>query len=222
MAKRKKAVAPLHPLAVLSEVVLDQRSLLTKLQQPGPTHVQADNWEESVDPGPFETMLHGPGGHHIAEVWDNLVYYHPGYVDPDTEEEVIEGWKVVAPPAPFAIKVRDDKKANKVDAQAFGFTIPRDCNGTKLRWAKAFNTTPGSGNTTVNITNVTRGVNLLTTPLIIPSGGYDSDDGPAYVINTGGLSWNPNHKVYNKNRMWINVIAIGGGSKGLGVYLAFA
>lgn len=121
--------------------------------------------------------------------------------------------------AVHAIKVFGDRSPNVVRDGAFRFTIEKDLADTTLELVEAFNGTSGSGSTTAQIQNVTRSINLLTTPVTVASGAYH--DNGAAEIDEGGSILNPNNKFAWKDRIWINTTAIGTGSKGFGVYMTF-
>lgn len=117
------------------------------------------------------------------------------------------------------IKVFSDRKVNKVEDGAFRFAIDDDLDETLIEHVQAFNGTTGSGTTTAQIRNITRGINILSSPLDIASGATVSDDGE--VIDEGGPIATPNNMVFKDDMIWINVTAAGNGSKGLGVYITF-
>lgn len=120
--------------------------------------------------------------------------------------------------AVHAIKVFGDKSANKVADGAFRFTIEDDLDQTQIELVRAFNGTPGTGATTLQIRNVTRGIDILTSGLSIPSGADVSGLGS---INEAGPTTNPNNRVHLNDIIWINTTAVGDGSKGLGLYITF-
>jgi hypothetical protein len=199
------------------------RQLLRSVIQAGPSSIQADQWEYAIAPFPWEVLLNWSGAHHQALPTDSLVYYHPGRVDPLTDEEVEAGWYAVAGPAVHAIKVYADRRSNRVENGAFRFSIHRSLNATKITHVAAFNGTAGSGPTTVQISNQTRGFDILEVPITIDSGEYDSETaGTQPQIDTGGDPANPRNKVYTSDRIWIDTDAVAAGSKGLGVYIQFA
>jgi hypothetical protein len=121
--------------------------------------------------------------------------------------------------AVHAIKVFGDRSANKVLNGAFRFTAEDDLDQSLIEHVQAFNGTPGSGDTIVQIRNVTRNLNILSQPLNIPSGELISDDNE--VINDLGPINNPFNKITKDDMIYINVTQVGGGSKGLGVYIFF-
>jgi len=132
-------------------------------------------------------------------------------------------WICLPFPATHAIKVFPDKKANITGDGLFRFSIERDLDEYDLFDVGAFNGTAGTGVTTVQISNQTRGLDFLSTPLTIPSGAYDSyPPATPAVINQGGPVENPFKRVAIGDRIWIDVDAVAAGSKGLGVYLTFA
>lgn len=121
--------------------------------------------------------------------------------------------------AVHAIKVYSDKKGNTIGDGAFRFTVEKDLADTLIEEVEAFNGVQGTGATSIQIQNVTRGINILNTVKTVPSGAYHSTG--VTDINDGGDPDEPNNMVHYKDRIWVNVTAVGGGSKGLGTYITF-
>lgn len=121
--------------------------------------------------------------------------------------------------AVHALKVFGDQRLNRVRDGAFKFSVEQDLADTEISLVEAHNGTIGTGATNVQISNRTRGFDILTTPLTIPSGLYDSNG--TEVIDEGGLITDPNNKVHLYDRIWVDVDAVGAGSKGLHVYVTF-
>jgi hypothetical protein len=224
MALRRKGSAPLTEFEVLADRIAAIELELKQLRQPGASSIQADQYDATVDPPPWGMMVHWPGGHRPAQPYSNAIYYHPGRVDQDTGEEVPAGWKQISPPATHAIKVYGDRKSNAPGDGIFKFSIEPDLENTKLVWAGAAHGVAGSTVTTIQISNQTRGFDMLTVPITIPSGEYDSYSGSATPsqIDTGGPTDNPRNKFALGDRIWIDGDAMGTGSKGLHVYMTFA
>jgi hypothetical protein len=88
-----------------------------------------------------------------------------------------------------------------------------------MSYVEAGNGTVGSGDTVVQISNQTRGLDMLSTPLTIGGGDY-IDDATA-VIETAEVSSEPTNRVFWKDRIWIDVDSVGSGSKGLYVFMSF-
>ena len=129
-------------------------------------------------------------------------------------------WYCIYPRHPqHAIKVSADRKATKVENGAFRFHIARDLDGHVMSYVEAGNGTVGSGDTVVQISNQTRGLDMLSTPLTIGGGDY-IDDATA-VIETAEVSSEPTNRVFWKDRIWIDVDSVGSGSKGLYVFMSF-
>lgn len=127
-------------------------------------------------------------------------------------------WYCIYPRHPqHAIKVTSDKKPNKVEDGAFRFHIAKDLDGHVISFVEAGNGTTGTGATTVQISNRTRGLDILSTPLTIASGAYV--DNATAAIETAEVSGEPTNRVFWKDRIWIDVDTIGAGSKGLYVYI---
>lgn len=220
---RRKATSPQSTVDVLVERIANLEDQVKQLRQAGPSHVQSDAHDKEYDPFPWQMMLHWPGGHRVAWPESNMVYYHPGRVHPVTGEVTPAGFKHVAPPATHAIKVFTDTKANKVGTGVFRFHITEDLADTKLIRAEAGQGVVGTGVTTVQLTNQTRGTTLLDVPITIDSG----DDSSYFAttpseVNVGGDPTDPDNKVHLGNWMWIDTLAVGTGSKGLALYLTFA
>ena len=223
MPIRRKATAPQRVDAVIVERIAALEDQVKQLRQAAASHIQPEDMSDVLGAFAWQMMLHWPGQHRPATPESTLVYYHPGRVDQATGEEVEEGWKQVAPPAVHAIKVYGDIRRNKVREGAFRFDIEEDLADTKIVAVAAFNGTPGTGVTTVQMVNMTRGITLLNVPITIDSG--ESNSYTAAVdpqINKGGLSSDPNNKVRLGDTIWINVTAVGTDSRGLGVYITFA
>lgn len=223
MALRRKGSAPLSELDVLTDLISALQVEVKQLRQPGASSIQADRFDQTVDPPPWGMMLNWPGRHVEAAPTDTLVYYHPGYVDPNTGEVVTQGWKGIRPVRVKNIKVYSDRRLNRVNADgAFRFTIEEDLANTKIIWVRAFNGTVGTGATTIQIRNTTRGFDVLTVPITIDSGQISSKTAAVQPqIDTGGTLSDPRNKVHDDDFMFIDVDAVGTGSKGLGVYIAF-
>ena len=117
------------------------------------------------------------------------------------------------------IKVYSDRTVNKIEDGAFRFTVEEDLADTLIEQVEVFNGTEGSGLTSCQIENVTRGINILNSVQSVPSdlwaSGVDAD------IDTGGDPADPNNMVHYKDRIWVNTTAVGSGSKGFGTYITF-
>jgi hypothetical protein len=202
MAKRKPSVSPQTTIDVLLERIEKLEAALRIEQQAKMSAVQTIR---------KRTFL-GPSQGMVAINWPTrqLCFYHDNQ------------WICLPFPPTHAIKVFHDKKVNKVENGAFKFSIEHDLDEYDLFDVSAFNGTVGSGTTTVQISNQTRGLDLLSTPITIPGGAYDSDaSGTPPVINQGGSLDNPTRRVHKNDRIWIDVDTVGAGSKGLGVYMTF-
>lgn len=224
MALRRKGSAPLTEFEVLAERLAALENEVKQLRQPGASSMQSDRFDQTVDPPPWQTMINWPGGHRPAQPYSSVIYYHPGRIDPDTGEPVPAGWKHIAPPATHAIKVFADKKINTTGDGSFKFSIEPDLADTKLVWTGAAHGEAGTGVSTIQISNRTRGFDMLTVPITIPSGAYDSYSVPVTPpqIDTGGPSSNPRNKFGLGDRIWIDVDAIAANSRGLHIYMTFA
>ena len=225
MPKRRDAVAPQTTDDVFIDEITKLKADLRQLKQTGPSSMQPDDYEDGVDPAPWETVLHWPIGsedHTTARSapavpWDTAVFYFPGWEDPLTGEEVEAGWKALSSYSVYCIKVFGDSKPNKIENGAAKFPIHPRHDGAKIRAVRIWNGIVGAGATTVQLTNTTRGITLLSTPATISSGQFIGSNA---VVDTGGDPADPNNKVYEDDMIWINVTAAVG--KGLGVYVDVA
>lgn len=128
-------------------------------------------------------------------------------------------------PTQYEIKIFSDTQAVVVGDSKFVFVVPIELNGSTLFSAQAFVTTAASsGLMTVQVSNLTSGFDLLSTPITIDVGEYHSytADTPSVVDTT----WNPPPTgpvagVSTGDRLSIDVDIAGTGAKGLGVILRF-
>ena len=98
----------------------------------------------------------------------------------------------------------------------FIFVVPPDLDGTYLTLAEAGISALGSDDLEVTIYNLTQAVDMLTTPITIPSGDYAS-----YLPVATDIA-EANSQVAAADRISINVDAAGGGdAEGLMVILEF-
>jgi hypothetical protein len=195
MAKRQRAFTPDTLDDIYSK--LDDLSNRIRLLNKTPTAIERLN--PVTLPDPAESQLA------IDSRTNCFIYYANG------------AWREKCS-AVHAIKVFGDNTSNKVRNGAFRFTVEDDLADTEIDLVRAFNGTVGTGATTIQIVNMTRGINILSAPLSVPSGAETSGLG---TINTGGPTANPNNKVFLNDMIWINCTAIGAGSKGLGCYITF-
>jgi len=120
-------------------------------------------------------------------------------------------------PLSHAIKIYGDKQTNKVNTNGlFRFTIDPLLDNTNITMLGAFNGTAGAGPTTINITNVTRGITVGTTTI---TGGTTAAFNNS--MDTTGSVNNPHNRVHVYDDIWINCTAVATGSKGLGAYVYF-
>lgn len=199
MPRRRVSISPQTNFGVLAERIANHDALINILRQSKMSHVQVIDIENFNEPAESMTCIDWPTG--------RFCWYH------DNE------WICTPDSLSHAIKVFSDKKATKVGDGAFRFSIDPKLDGKELIYAGGFLGTAGSGSTILQISNQTRGVDLLTTRITIPGGGYD--DLTNAVVTTAGPVTLPNRRMVLKDRIWIDVDAIGSGGKGLGVYLYF-
>jgi len=199
MPRRRQSVSPMTEGEVLSGRINALQKAVSAINQAKMTTIQV------VDIVNFNDPIEGM----VCVDWPTKRYcwYHDGE------------WICVPPDATHAIKVYGDRQAGRVENGAFRFSIELDLDNTKLIWAGAFLGTTGTGNYSVQISNQTKGVDMLSSNLVVPSGQYDSF-GTTPSINSGGPVANPNNRVLFGDRIWIDVDSIGTG-KGLGVYMTF-
>ena len=172
---------------------------MSKVLAAGSTTLQKVNIETYDNPAESEVVVDWPTS--------RICWYHDGewHCTPNPEHN---------------IKVYPDKKSNSVANGAFKYDIGKTLDGYEIIHVEAFNGTVGSGATTIQLVNTTRGMNILTTPLTIAS-NQKHDNGAAVIRQDGPIN-NPFRRVHWKDDMWINVLAVGAGSKGLGVYVVYA
>ncbi len=200
MPRRRQSVAAQTEFDVLSGRIHALQGAVRAINQAKMTVVQVvdiDNFNE-----PLEGM--------VCVDWPTkrFCWYHD------------DVWICVPANATHAIKVFGDKKQTTVEDGVFRFSVERDLDDSVIVDAAAFLGTAASGNTVIQVSNRTRGLDILSTPLTIPGGSYDSY-GVFPSINTGGPVANPNNRVVLGDRIWIDVDTAGAGGRGLGVYLTF-
>lgn len=134
--------------------------------------------------------------------------------------KVAGGTDPIPLPAPLFIKVTGDKTSDPSlttgDGQ-FIFEISQDMDLMKLLRVEAYvSTVSTSGDPTVQIRNITQGVDMLSTKVSIDANEFVSADATTPpVINAG------NAQVAHKDLIAIDVDVAGTGAKGLGVMLTF-
>jgi hypothetical protein len=200
MARRKKAVSPLDPMQVVLEELKMLRKEVRVLKQAKMSSSQTVNVETLLNPAQGMTAINWPHR--------QLCFYHNNE------------WICLPLPPTHAIKVFSDRLLNKVGNGQFRFDIEPDLDGSELYWTGIFNGTEGSTSTSVQISNQTKGVDMLTSNLII-AGGETNSFAVDPAINTGGDPNNPNNMVATGDTIWIDVDAVGTGSRGLGCYMTF-
>lgn len=219
MALRRKATSPQTDVAVLSERIARLEGIVKQLRQSGPHTVQPDSHQMAFDPIPWELMLNHPGGHTVAWPSDNYVYWHPGRVDQDTGETIDAGWKRIGGPVIDKVKIFGDKIRVTAGDGALYDMITEDLDKTKLVHVAAFVTTPGSSVTTVQIHNLTRGIDMLSTRVTIDAGDNTSYQAavPPIILTTPATA-NPPNKVFKGDVIRYDVDTAGTNAKGLAIY----
>lgn len=200
MPRRRKSVAPLDSAQVFNDRMDLVEKALRTMQQAQAASVQVVDTENFNDPIEGMVVVDWPTS--------RLCYYHDGR------------W-ICTPENPVhAIKVFSDRTSNRVGNGAFRFPIEQDLAELDILAVRGFNGTVGTGVTTIQISNQTRGLDILSTPITIDSGEISSKTaGTPPVIRTDGTPA-ANH-VHEDDVIWIDVDTIGTGSKGLGVYITF-
>lgn len=120
-------------------------------------------------------------------------------------------------PVVYEIKVVSDTTVVQTGDGQFIFAIPADLNGKNLTDAQAFVTTASSSGTpTVQIRNVTKSSDMLTTKVTVDAAEFTSYSAVTpRVINTAS------DDVTTGDLIAIDVDVAGTGAKGLGVILRF-
>lgn len=125
----------------------------------------------------------------------------------------------------YEIKVFADDEEVEVGNGAFIFAIPIDLDRARLRYANAFLTTSGSGDTEVMIHNIGVGTDMLSSPITIDSGELNAETSASpVVIKTSDFFVNypdTDATVYRRDQIRIDVDSVGSGAMGLGVMLGF-
>lgn len=114
---------------------------------------------------------------------------------------------------PYSVKIYGDARPNRVADRAWVFGLDADLYGMELASANGYVTTPGSGSTQVMIRNETQDVDILLSPIVIPASSLNDLASPGVP--------DPVHRVAAGDQIQIQVVAVGAGSKGLGINLQF-
>jgi len=183
---RRKSVAPLTEVEALKDEIGRLRKQVTKLGQAGPATIQTENKEKSISPAQGEVLWHW--------LWNR------GYIWHNME------WRPLAPPTYHIKVIADDAPASTGNGK-FKFAVSKDMDGFFLYDCEAYITVSGSAS--IMIRNITTGLDMLSSPLVISSGLHDN--GTA-TINpaTSQVAW--------KDQIAIDVDT---GGVGLGVILVF-
>lgn len=116
----------------------------------------------------------------------------------------------------YAIKVFADDILNLTGNGRFIFLMTRDMQDRELVEVEGYNTTAGTGATTVQVRNETGAVDMLSTPITIDSGDLNSKDASVQPVVDAG-----NATVNWGDHIAIDMDAVGTGSMGFGVVLFF-
>ncbi len=116
------------------------------------------------------------------------------------------------------IKVNDDTTTLSTGDGKIVIAMEDDCDSLYLLAANAYvSTVSSSGTPTIQITNVTRSVDLLSTKLTIDASEFTSYTAAAPAVVSGGTA----AKVAVGDRLSIDCDVAGTGAKGLGLHLRF-
>jgi hypothetical protein len=149
------------------------------------------------------------------------------YHGPTHRQKEAGGTDPLLPLGRFVIKLYADRDAldgNLPDTAIvcsvgdgrFVMTIPPDLNGTSLWVAEASVSAVPSDDIEITIRNLTQSLEMLTSPIVIPSGDFASFPPAATVINAS------NNLVMEGDRLSFNVDNDGGGDdEGLAVIVGF-
>jgi hypothetical protein len=214
MPRRRASIAPRTPLQEVIDQQIAQGAEISKVKQPGPSALQAGDFEKYEAPVPWEMLVHHPGSHSPAILEDGVVYYHPGQGETDTHEAVPAGWKSLSGRAGFEILVTDPESSVVVKNGAAYMYIPEDVGGKRLAQVSAALVVAGSSTTSVQFRDVTgTPFDYLSTNITLPAGTRYSTNG---VINEANATVNAGQIIA------IDVENAGSGAKGLMVSLLFA
>lgn len=191
MPRRRTSKAPLTPNEVLLQEVKQLRQQVDLLTQAGSTSIHAIDKDFYLTPVQGEVEWHFP--------WYRAYVRHE------------EKWMPIEPPT-LHIKVKADDRSVPVQDGIFKFDLMRDMDELYLFDAEAYITTTGS--CTVSLRNDSLGQELLSVPMTIDSGDRHTRFATTKrQINPVQCFWG--------DEIWINVDAVGGDVKGLGVSLVF-
>lgn len=102
------------------------------------------------------------------------------------------------------------------DRKGMPFIVPPEMNGWRLSAARGHVVTvSSSGPVTVQLHNLTRALDMLTTKITVDANEKDSKDAVASVVTTA------NAIVFTGDEVWVDIDAAGTGSKGLIITLTF-
>lgn len=196
MAVRQKTFTP--------DVLQDIYAQLADLKEAVRTINKRPTWIERVNP---VTLPDPVEGQVAIDARTNCFIYYSNHA-----------WREKCG-AVHAIKIYPDRALNKVEDGAFRFPVEEDLDGTVIEQVQLFNGIPGTGATTIEVQNITRGIDILSSPLTLASGGTITTGQAA--INEGGPTATPNNMVNKGDMIWINTTAVATGSKGAGCYIFF-
>ena len=130
-------------------------------------------------------------------------------------------WRKAGGLGVYEIKVFEDVNATVVGDKAFQWEIPEDLDLAEIVSVEAFVTTPGSGNTQIQLhkldnAGASQG-DILSTKITIEAGDYNSADAATQPVITGGT-----HLVHWGEHLRIDIDAAGAGSLGLGLIVTLA
>jgi len=171
-------------------------------------------------------MSEYPAGIYVPRTKENDdgVVYDPDASTKLFAEDVVNlDDEVVAIETDLAQKVLQVKVLDEATALAVGngklvFCIPTKLNGMLLKTANAFiSTTSSSGDVAVQVRNITKAVDMLSTTIGITATDYSS-----YESATPGVVDTAHDDVSTGDLIAIDIDGAGTGAKGLGVILTFS
>lgn len=191
--RRQDYSDPQSEIEVLSRRIDLLESAVRRLVAAGATSIQLVDTDTYIEPQQGELAVHHPK---LATI---------GYYHEDRWHK--EGRHV--------IKVFADDEVTLTGDGIFIFPAPVDHENAILEWMAAFVTSTG-GDTTVQLSNIEKAHDFLSTPITIPAGQkYASTERGNGVINVA------NNLVNEADFISVDIIA-GGGTLGFGVILAFS
>lgn len=122
------------------------------------------------------------------------------------------------PCPPYHIKLFADTQIVVTGVRDYTFAIPFDVDGLELKHVEIdITAVSSSGDVTVQVANLTQGVDMLSTVARIDAGDYHSGDSATPVVINAG-----NAQVFHKDRLQVQITGAGTNAAGLAIILFFA